>query len=183
MQVRLVERARAGDHAAFRELIDLESHRCYAIAVRIIRDTEASHDAVQQTFLQVWRDLPQLRDADRFEAWLLRTLVRACYEESRKTRGWLNRTRELTVDPTMPGDFTAQIANRDALDRAFRRLTAEHRAVMVLQHYMDMPVAAIADVVGVPLGTVKSRIHHATRELRSALEADSRVGLAEERSA
>jgi RNA polymerase sigma-70 factor (ECF subfamily) len=66
----LVERAREGDHAAFRELIDLESHRCYAIAIRIVRDVERAHDAVQQTFLVAWRELPRLRDPDRFQAWL-----------------------------------------------------------------------------------------------------------------
>lgn len=87
------------------------------------------------------------------------------------------------MDPAASGDFTSGVANRDALDRAFRRLSPEHRAVMVLQHYLDMPIASIADVVGVPVGTVKSRIHHATRELRSALDADSRVPLAKERPA
>jgi RNA polymerase sigma-70 factor (ECF subfamily) len=184
VEVRLVERARAGDHAAFRALIDVATHRCYAIAFRIVRDPEGARDAVQQAFLQAWRDLPGLREPDRFEPWLHRLLVRACYAETRRARGWAKATGKLDIYPATSGDdFTSQIANRDALDRAFRRLSPEHRAVMVLQHYLDMPIASIADVVGVPVGTVKSRIHHATRELRTALDADSRVPTPKERPA
>lgn len=181
MDPRLVERARAGDHAAFRELVDTESHRCYAIAYRVLRDAERAQDAVQQAFLSAWRDLPRLREPDRFGPWLYRLLVRACYEESRRFRGWSAQTRVLEVDPAHGGDFTIAIADRDAIDRAFRRLPPEQRAVMVLYHYADMPLAAVADAVGAPVGTVKSRIHHATRALRSALDADSRVQVREER--
>jgi RNA polymerase sigma-70 factor (ECF subfamily) len=182
VQVRLVERARAGDHAAFRALVDLESDQCYAVAYRIVRDAERAQDAVQQAFLVAWRDLPKLRDPDRFEAWLYRLLVRACYGESRRFRGWSAHTRVIAIEPATEGDFTSGIADRDALDRAFRRLSPEHRAVMVLHHYLDMPHAAIADTVGVPVGTVKSRLHNASRALRSALDADSRVKVPEERA-
>ncbi len=180
MQVRLVERARAGDHAAFRALIDLQSDRCYAVAYRILRDIERAQDAVQQTFLVAWRDLPQLRDPNRFEPWLYRLLVRACYVEARRFRGWSSNTRVIEVDPATEGDFTSGVADRDAIDRAFRRLSPEQRAVMVLHHYLGMPLAAIADAAGVPVGTVKSRLHHATRALRASLEADSRPHVPEE---
>jgi RNA polymerase sigma-70 factor (ECF subfamily) len=178
--VRLVKLARAGDHAAFRQLVDLESHRCYAVAYRIVRDVERAQDAVQQALLLAWRELPRLRDPDRFEPWLLRLLVRTCYEESRRFRGWSSRTQALVAEPRSNGDFTSDVANRDAIDRAFRRLSPQHRSVMVLHHYLGMPVATIADVVGVPVGTVKSRLHHATRALRSALDADDRVQIPEE---
>ena len=183
MQVELVQRARAGDHAAFRELVDLEGDRCLAVAYRIVRDVERAEDAVQQAFLTAWRSLPQLRDPERFEPWLHRLLVRACYEEAKRFRGWSSHTHVIAVDPATPGDFTSGIADRDALDRAFRQLSPEHRAVMVLRHYLDMPLATVADVVGVPVGTVKSRLHHATRALRTSLDADSRVALPEERPA
>jgi RNA polymerase sigma-70 factor, ECF subfamily len=183
VQVRLVERARAGDHGAFRALIDLQSDRCYAVAYRILRDLERAQDAVQQTFLDAWRDLPQLRDPHRFEPWLHRLLVRACYAEARRFRGWSGHTRVIEVDPPIEGDFTSGVADRDAIDRAFRRLSPEQRAVMVLHHYLGMPLAAIADATGVPVGTVKSRIHHATRVLRAAVEADNRPRVPEERPA
>jgi RNA polymerase sigma-70 factor (ECF subfamily) len=182
MQVRLVERARAGDHAAFRALVDLQGDRCYAMAYRIVRDAERAHDAVQQAFLLAWRELPQLRDPDRFEAWLYRLLVRACYDESRRFRRWSTHTRVIAVEPATEGDFTSGVDDRDALDRAFRRLSPEHRAVMVLHYYLDMPLAAIADTVGAPVGTVKSRLHNATRALKSAIDADSRVTVPEERA-
>jgi RNA polymerase sigma-70 factor (ECF subfamily) len=180
MQVRLVERARAGDHDAFRELVEEHGHRCYALAYRVIREAEPARDAVQQAFVQAWSELPQLRDADRFEPWLYRLLVRACYVEAGRRRALAARTTVVWIDPPAAGDFTAGVAERDAIDRAFRRLTPEHRAVVVLHHYAGLPLAAVGDVVGIPVGTVKSRLHYATGALRSALDADSRAAILEE---
>ena len=97
MQVRLVERAREGDEVAFSELIDLDGDRCYAIAYRILRDVERAQDAVQQAFLLAWRELPRLRDAERFEVWLHRLLVNACYEEHRRHKRWSDKVRWLPV--------------------------------------------------------------------------------------
>lgn len=93
MLTRLVERARGGDDEAFTELVDLDGDRCYAIAYRIVRDAERAQDAVQQAFLIAWRDLPRLRDPERFEAWLRRLVVTACYEELRRHRRWSTRVR------------------------------------------------------------------------------------------
>ena len=183
MSERLVERARAGEAAAFSELVDLHSDRCFAIAYRIVRDVERARDAVQQSFLLAWRELPQLRDPDRFEAWLYRLLLRECYLEHRRSRQWSDRVRVLDQDIQAPvgrSDFTVGVAERDALERAFSRLTGDHRAVMVLYHYAGMPLAAVSDIVGVPVGTVKSRLHHAARQLRAALDADSRAAITEE---
>jgi RNA polymerase sigma-70 factor, ECF subfamily len=168
----LVERAREGDHSAFSELVDLDGDRCYAIAYRILRDTERAQDAVQQAFLLAWRELPRLRDPERFEVWLHRLLVNACYEEFRRHRRWSSHIRSLPVDGPEAADATVTIAERDALERVFGTLSPEHRAVFVLHHHIGLPLQAIADVVGVPLGTVKSRLHHATRLLRAALAAD-----------
>jgi RNA polymerase sigma-70 factor (ECF subfamily) len=171
----LVERARDGDDVAFAELVDLDGDRCYAIAYRILRDVERAQDAVQQAFLLAWRELPRLRDPERFDVWLHRLLVNACYEEHRRHRRWAIRIRALPADgpaePSTP-DPTLAVDDRDALERAFRRLSAEHRAVFVLHHHAGMPLATIADVVGVPVGTVKSRLHHAIRNLRAAIAAD-----------
>jgi RNA polymerase sigma-70 factor (ECF subfamily) len=169
---RLVERAREGDEVAFSELVDLDGDRCYAIAYRILRDVERAQDAVQQAFLLAWRELPRLRDIERFEVWLHRLVVNACYEEFRRYRRWSTNVRALPADGPSGADTTVSVDDRDALERAFRRLSPEHRAVVVLHHHAGYPLASIAEVAGVPLGTVKSRLHYATRILREALAAD-----------
>lgn len=172
MRARLVERAREGDESAFADLVDLDGDRCYAIAWRILRDTERAQDAVQQALLLAWRELPRLRDPERFEVWLHRLVVNACYEEYRRYRRWTANVRTLPVDGPAATDATVSIDERDALQRAFERLTPEHRAVVVLHHHAGHPLASIAEVLGVPVGTVKSRLHYATRLLREALAPD-----------
>ena len=177
MRARLVERAREGDESAFAALIDLDGDRCYAIAYRILRDAERAQDAVQQAFLVCWRDLTRLRDPERFEPWLHRILVNACYEEARRYRRWSGHVRELPVDGPVSRDATISVEDRVVLQRAFLRLSPEHRAVFVLHHYVGLPLTAISEVVGVPLGTVKSRLHHATRNLRAAITTDLGAGM------
>lgn len=169
MRERLVELAREGDESAFTELVDLDGDRCYAIAYRILRDVERAQDAVQQAFLLAWRELPRLRNVERFEVWLHRLVVNACYEEFRRYRRWSSNVRQLPVDGPAAADDTVAVVDRDALERAFQRLRPEHRAVVVLHHHAGLPLASIAEVVGVPVGTVKSRLHYATRILREAL--------------
>ena len=183
MRTRLVEQARDGDDVAFGELVDLDGDRCYAIAYRILRDAERAQDAVQQAFLIAWRDLPRLRDPERFGPWLHRLLVNACYEELRRHRRWSTRIRVLPVDGPGGPDPMVSVDDRDALDRAFERLTPQHRAVVVLHHHAGLSLAEIADIVGVPTGTVKSRLHYATRTLRAAIVADSQVDPTEARLA
>jgi RNA polymerase sigma-70 factor (ECF subfamily) len=183
MRTRLVELARDGDDVAFAELVDLDGDLCYAIAYRILRDADVAEDAVQQAFLLAWRELPRLRDADRFGPWLHRLLVNACYEELRRHRRWSSRIRVLPVDGPSGPDPMVSVDDRDALDRAFVRLTPEHRAVFVLHHHAGLRLAEIADIVGVPVGTVKSRLHHATRTLRTAIDADGQVDPKEARLA
>jgi RNA polymerase sigma-70 factor (ECF subfamily) len=168
----LVEQARRGDTVAFSELVDLDGDRCYAIAYRILRDVERAQDAVQQALLLAWRELPRLRDPERFEVWLHRLVVNACYEEFRRYRRWSANVRTLPVDGLAARDETVSIDDRDALERAFQTLSPEHRAVVVLHHHAGLPLASIAEVAGVPLGTVKSRLHYATRTLRDALATD-----------
>ena len=184
MRTRLVERAREGDDVAFTELVDLDGDLCYAIAYRILRDAERAQDAVQQAFLLAWRDLPRLRDPERFGPWLHRLLVNACYEELRRHRRWsiTDQGRCRSTDRA-DADPMVSVDDRDALDRAFERLTPQHRAVFVLHHHAGLPLAEIADIVGVPVGTVKSRLHYATRTLRAAIVADSQVDSTEARLA
>jgi RNA polymerase sigma-70 factor (ECF subfamily) len=183
MRTALVERARDGDEDAFTQLVDAHGDRSYAIAYRILRDVDRAKDAVQQAFLLAWRELPRLREPERFEVWFYRLLVNACYEEARRHRRWTTRVRVLPVEGPMAPDALVSVDDRDALERAFRGLSPEHRAVFVMHHHAGLPLAAIADVVGVPVGTVKSRLHTSIQNLRAALRGGSEVEIAEVRSA
>ena len=170
----LVERARAGDEEAFASLARAAGDRLLSIAYRILRDLGLAEDAVQQTLVLAWRELPSLRDVERFDAWIHRLLVNACYREARRGRRWATNVRVLPVDgPAAPDDF-ASVVERDQLERGFRRLPPEQRAVFVFHHYVGLTLPETAEQLGVPLGTVKSRLHYATNTLRAALEADLR---------
>jgi len=168
----VVERAMRGDREAFGLLVNSTSDRMYAIATRILRDTHLAEDALQSSLITAWRELPRLRDPDRFEAWVRRLLVHACYAEARRRRQWAGNVRVLPVDGPVGEDDTLSVADRDALDRAFRRLTVEQRAVFVLHHHVGLALVEIADTLGIPAGTARSRLHYATRLLRTAIEAD-----------
>jgi RNA polymerase sigma-70 factor (ECF subfamily) len=169
---RLVALAQNGDEAAFVEVAQAVSGRLYAIAHRILRDHDRADDAAQQAIVAIWRDLPSLKDPARFEAWAYRIVVRSCYSEARRTRPGAEISPE-EMGLATPDDSMA-VADRDQLDRGFRRIPVEQRAVLVLQHYLDMDLPEIAETLGVPLGTVKSRSHAARQALRAALEADAR---------
>jgi RNA polymerase sigma-70 factor (ECF subfamily) len=165
----LVERAQRGDHEAFDVLASAAYHRLYAIARRILRDGYAAEDAVQDALVRAWRDLWGLRDPGAFDAWLHRLLVRACADQQRRAR----RTRlDVAVEPIdmpEPRDAYTQLADRDALDRAFLCLSFDHRAVLVLTHYVGMTGPEVAEVLGIPVGTVASRLHYAIRAMRAEL--------------
>jgi RNA polymerase sigma-70 factor (ECF subfamily) len=169
----VVERAMRGDHDAFGLLVKLTSDRMYAIATRILRDADLAEDALQSSLITAWRELPRLRDPDRFEAWIRRLLVHACYAEARRRRRWSGNVRILPVDGPADSDDIVTVADRDQLDRAFRRLSIEQRAVVVLHHHVGLSLVEIAETLGVPAGTARSRLHYATRLLRSAIEADA----------
>ncbi|MFN8620811.1 MAG: sigma-70 family RNA polymerase sigma factor [Chloroflexota bacterium] len=169
----LVERARSGDAPAFDALARAAADRLMAIAYRILRDAPAAEDAVQSTLFTAWRELPGLRDPDRFEPWLHRILVNACYAESKRSRHRHEVELLPAHEPTGPDDLLT-VAHRDQLERGFRRLSPEHRAVLVFHHELGLPLADIAEHLGVPVGTVKSRLHHALSGLRAALDADDR---------
>jgi RNA polymerase sigma-70 factor, ECF subfamily len=168
----LVEQARQGDREAFAALVQLTSDRMYAIATRILRDADLAEDALQGALIAAWKSLPTLRDPARFEAWLRRLLVHACYAEARRRRSWATNIRVLPVDGPVGPDGLLSIVERDALDRAFGRLSIDQRAVFVLHHHVGLPLTEIADTLGVPAGTARSRLHYATRALRAAIEAD-----------
>ena len=164
----LVERAQRGDHEAFDDLVSAAYHRLYAIARRILRDGYAAEDAVQDALVRAWRDLRGLRDRDRFDAWLHRLLVNACADHARRTRRRLEVTIEM-IDRPDPHDDVERIGDRDEIERAFLQLSVEHRAVLVLTHYVGLPAPEVATMLGIPVGTVYSRIHHGTRAMRTSL--------------
>lgn len=179
MDPELVHRAQRGDQQAF-ERITLDIYeRLHLVAHGICRDQGAAEDAIQQTVLTVWRELPKLRDAARFEAWSYRILVNACHAESRRLRRLVSGVEARLDDRRQAADDTVVILDRDQLERAFRRLSVDHRAVVVLRYYLDLPIGDIADALDIPAGTVNSRLHHAMRSLRASIEADARIASAE----
>ena len=173
MDTDLVVRAQRGDQEAFSVLAATIADRFLAVSHRILSDIDLAEDATQQALLSVWQDLPQLRDPSRFEAWSYRLLVRACYAEGRRTRRWAPNLRLLTVDEPMATDDMSAVVDRDQLERAFRKLSLNHRTVVVLHHYLDLPLDQVADLVGTPVGTVASRLHYAVKAMRTALVADA----------
>ena len=170
-QRELVERARRGDHDAFAELAGAAITRLDAAARLILRDRELARDAVQDALVRAWRDLPGLRDPDRFDAWLHRLTVHACLDLVRRRR---RRPIEVELNPIFAAtaDEVAAFALRDELDRAMARLEPEHRAVIVLRYFVGLPLPEAASSLGIPLGTAKSRLHRAIAALRRTVDAD-----------
>lgn len=175
MQRDLVVRAQRGDLEAFSELTAGRTNRLFAAARLILRDDEQAADAVQDALLQAWLDVRGLRDPERFDAWLHRLLVRACYRAAkrRRTRDIVEIKMASGQDQVTPDDQQA-LAMRDQLDRGFRRLSPEQRAVIVLHHYLGLSLIESADILGLPVGTMQSRLNRAKQAMRASLEADDR---------
>ena len=183
MQLELVQRATRGDREAISSLAASHVDRCYALAYRILRDPHRAQDATQQALLGAWRDLAALRDPERFDAWLHRLVVHACYTEARGERRWTARVRVITSDPPVSPDVARSVADRDELETAFRRLSPEQRAIVVLHHHLGYPLTEIAATLGIPVGTARSRLHYAVRQLRAVLDEGSTLVTSEERPA
>jgi len=171
----LVEAARRGDREAYADLIRARGDRLFALAQRILRDVDRTEDAVQDALVIAWRDLPGLRDADRFDAWLHRLVVRSCVREAVRQRRVVTNLRVLPLDLPAPTDDILSFADRDQLERGFRRLDPQQRAILALRHFAGYEPTEIAEILGIPAGTARSRLHHAHRAMRAALEADARV--------
>ena len=170
----LVDQAQHGDREAFAILARTRGDKLYGIARRILRDVSLAEDAVQQALVIAWRELPRLRDPDRFDAWLQRTLVHACYAEARRKRVWSLSIRTLPIDGPAGPDELAALADRDEVERAFRRLPPEQRAILTLHHYLGFDSNEIGEVLDIPSATARSRLHYAHRAMRALLEADAR---------
>ncbi len=170
-QTALIEAAARGDEDAFAALASQRIDRMYATATLILTDRSRAEDAVQDALLRAWRDLPKLRDHARLDAWLRRLLVNACLDQRRRNKRHAANVRLLPEhDPTV-GDAAGAFAEHDALDAAIRSLSIDHRAVIVHHYYLDLSLPEIADALGIPVGTAKSRLHHARLALRESLES------------
>jgi RNA polymerase sigma-70 factor (ECF subfamily) len=168
----LVERARGGDHEAFTELVRGATTRLDRAARLILRDPELARDAVQEALIRAWRDLPGLRDPERFDAWLHRLTVNACLDLARRRR---RRVIEVELDPIdgpAVNDVSGVLADREVVDAAMRRLDERSRAIVVLHYFLGMPLTDVAATLGVPIGTVKSRLHRALGEMRVSVETE-----------
>lgn len=170
----LVERARDGDHDAFAELAGASLDRMYAVASLILRDSDLAKDAVQEALIAAWRGIRALREPDALNAWLQRLVIRACYRLARAERRGVAELHLAGPDEPRLDDDSVGLADRDQLERGFRRLSTEQRAILVVHYYLGLPLSETADVLGIPAGTAKSRLNRATGAMRAALEADSR---------
>ena len=168
-----IRAAKAGRREAFDLLAAEVVDGLYRVARLVLRDNDVAEDAVQETLVRCWRDLPALRDPAKFDAWLHRLLVRAITDEFRRGRRRRAAITLLRLEPTTP-DASADVAIREALERGFGRLTIDHRAVIVLKLYLGLSLEETALTLGIPVGTAKSRLHYATDAMRVALEADAR---------
>lgn len=173
-QRELVERARRGDHDAFAQLVEASIARLEAVARLILRDPELARDAVQDAYIRAWRDLPSLRDPDRIDHWLHRLTVNASLDVVRRRR---RRPIEVDLAPIASphiADESSSVADRDTLERGFRRIRPEQRAILVLHYYLGLPASALAETLEIPQGTAQSRLYRALDDLRAALAADER---------
>lgn len=168
----LVQAAADGDRDAFAALAAPRLDRLFSTATLILRDRGHAEDAVQEALVRAWRDLPSLRDPQRLDAWLRRLLVNACRDESRRGRRHESNIRLLPDHDRPTSDSSTELADRDAIGRGLRLLSTDHRAVIVHQYYLGLSLPEIADALHIPVGTAKSRLHHARLALRDAIGPD-----------
>ena len=168
----LVERAQRGDHDAFAVLASASIARLDAAARLILRDPELARDAVQEGLLRAWRDLPGLRDPDRFEAWLHRLTVNSCLDLVRRRKRRVIEVELTAIDAPAAHDVAGALADRQLLDQALAGLAPGHRAVVALHYLLGMPLPEVAASLGIPIGTAKSRLHYALAAMRISVTAE-----------
>ena len=169
----LIELAKRGDHDAFAELVDGALRRLDAAARLILRDPDLAQDAVQESLIRAWRDLPGLRDPDRFDAWLNRLMVHACLDLLRRRRRRPIEVELSPIDSMNVPDHSKAFAERELVDAALRRLDPGHRAVVALHYLLGMPLREVAVALGIPYGTAKSRLHYALTAMRAGAQVEA----------
>jgi RNA polymerase sigma-70 factor (ECF subfamily) len=174
MRLDLIERARDGDREAFGDLAAAEIDRLLAVAILVVRDAALAEDATQEALVRAWRQLPKLRDPASFSGWLYRILIRSAADELARRRRFQASVLSLGHEPA-GGDAAAGLADRDELERGFRRLSVDQRAVIVLHQYVGLSLPEVAAALGIPIGTAQSRYHYGLAGLRASLEADARA--------
>ena len=174
----LVLRAQAGDQGAFSLLAETVVDRLLAVARGVLGDAHLAEDATQQALLSIWRELPKLREPDTFGAWSYRVLVNCCYSEARRSKRWrASDITDMTREPATLGGY-AEVHDRDEIERVFQGLSMDHRAAVVMHHYVGLTLPEIALALDIPEGTVRSRLYHAMRKLREAMgDADPSLSL------
>lgn len=177
LQRDLVEAARHGDHDAFEVLASAAGDRLYGFARLVLGDTHQAEDAVQDALIRAWQGLPELRDPERWDAWLHRLIVNSCADQGRRRMRQSLEVRMVRFEPAT-SDLVASVDDQDQLNRGFRALKVDQRAALVLHLYFGLPVPEVAAALGVPVGTAKSRIHYAVQAMRAAIEADDRTPIA-----
>jgi RNA polymerase sigma-70 factor (ECF subfamily) len=170
-----VERARQGDHDAFAALARVAVTRLDGAARLILRDPDLARDAVQDAFFRAWRDLPGLRDPDRFDAWLHRLTINACLDHVRRRRRRPVEVELSPIDMPIQSDPAGELADRELVAAAMRQLDERDRAVIVMHYFLGMPLSDVASALAIPIGTVKTRLHRALVLMRVELvdEPDS----------
>jgi len=169
MNEELIRRAQRGDREAFALLATPLAKRFLGVARRILRDLDLAQDATQQALIATWQDLPRLADPARFDAWSYRLLVRICYAEGRRERRHATNLRLLPVTPQTVDDDAGSVIDRDELQAAFRRLSIDHQLTQRLGVSWTRVDKGIAEIVGIPVGTAKSRLHRSLGILRSSM--------------
>jgi len=167
----LVRRAIEGDRDAFSSLVDASVDRLYAVATLILRDPDRAQDAVQEALMSAWKDVRALRDPDAWDAWLHRITVWACYRAAKKDRRRNRVELRVVPDPAASRTFDSAdaLADRDLVERQLNDLPLDHRAVIVLRFYLDLPLDEVGDILDIPVGTVKSRLYRALASLRESM--------------
>lgn len=169
----LVVRVQRGDERAFESLTVADYPRLFRVANGVLGDPHLAEDATQQAFVDIWRDIRRLRDPSKYEGWSYRLLVRVCYGEVKRRADWVTGSG-LPVTQPMIADVHATVADRDQLERGFRRLSLEHRVVLVMRYLLGMTPEEVGETLGISRWTVYSRLDRAVKAMRAALEADGR---------
>jgi RNA polymerase sigma-70 factor (ECF subfamily) len=174
MQRELVTRAKGGEHDAFTRLVDGSVDRLYTVANLILRDTDRAQDAVQEALVSAWRDLPALRDPEAWDAWLYRLTVWSCYRHAKRERRRTLVESRAMADASLDHipDIAPTLVESDRLHRELARLPVEQRAVVVTHFYLGCTISEVADILGIPVGTTKSRLNRGLEALRDAYAAE-----------